>query len=116
VSLSPIGNLLATTSKGVMLQRWEASTCKPIGRTLRHDNTIDVLAFSPDGRSVVAGDNGRSGRIWDVLTGNLIGILENAGPVTNAATFSLMASQFSLPTIATQTMVPACGTLSREKC
>jgi WD40 repeat protein len=67
------GKTLASTG-GAELKLWDAETNK-LRRTIKQDNGIRAMAFSPDGTLVACGDGapkaGASGEavIWDVATG-----------------------------------------------
>jgi WD40 repeat protein/tRNA A-37 threonylcarbamoyl transferase component Bud32 len=61
-------------------QLWDAATGRPIGPLLLHRAAIDIVAFSPDGKTLLTGDGGkaylsqvREIRFWDAATGRPIG-------------------------------------------
>jgi WD40 repeat protein/serine/threonine protein kinase len=41
--------------------------------TLMHDSSVEELAFSPDGRTVLTGSTDNTARLWDAATGKPIG-------------------------------------------
>ncbi len=65
VTFSPNGQLLATA--GVEVKLWDVHTRKEIG-TLEHGTWVLAVAFSPDGRMLVTGDESGHINIWDVQT------------------------------------------------
>jgi WD40 repeat protein len=63
---------------------WDATTGKALGPPLRHDDTLNVAALSPDGRTVLTGGEGAA-RLWDGTTGKLLAPrLNHTGPVYRA--------------------------------
>ena len=44
-----------------------------MGQTLRHDETVWALGFSPDSRMAVTGSWDRTARLWETATGKAIG-------------------------------------------
>ena len=82
VDFSPDGQILASGDRGGALKLWDSSTGDLI-RTIETHNSIDSLAFSPDGRSFITATNPPprysesdqekkaepSIYVWDVATG-----------------------------------------------
>ena len=73
ITFSPNGHLLATASKHIKL--WNVSTQTEVA-TLRHDEDVEALAFSPDGEFLAAGDGEGSVKIWDVQKRDVIAQLQ----------------------------------------
>ena len=73
VAFSPNGELLAAASYGGYIVLWEARTGKLVRRLRLSDQgyLADHIAFSADGRLVVAGTMGII-RLWEVATGQLV--------------------------------------------
>ncbi len=72
LALSPDGRILAAgTFKGVWL--WDTGTGQVRSGLLKHNHTVSCLAFSPDGKTLVAGasgpDPGAELKFWEVETG-----------------------------------------------
>ena len=52
---------------------WDAATGRPIGEPLEHQQVVEAVAFSPDGKSVLTGSADGTARLWDAATGRPIG-------------------------------------------
>ena len=93
VSFSPNGKMILTASRDGAARLWDAGTTRATGVVLRHpysirDNDsslgpdsetreqtslIKAIAFSPDGKTVLTGSVDATARLWDVVSGKLIG-------------------------------------------
>ncbi len=85
VAFSPDGQRLATAGQHVKL--WEISTQNEIA-TLRHDEYVWALAFSPNGQLLAAGDGEGKVKIWDVQRQQSMVQLEGDTDSVYAAAFS----------------------------
>jgi WD40 repeat protein len=89
LACSPDGSLLATASWDMTAKLWDAAS----GRA---HCTLDVgqecysVSFSPDGRLVAAGSNGRVA-VWEVATGDLVRRFKGHRYVTFSPDGSLLA-------------------------
>ena len=68
VALSPDGNLAATDN--ILWDFWD--TDNPAGFHLESKGRIAAVAFSPDSKRIITGDNGHLVGIWDVESGKEI--------------------------------------------
>ena len=67
---------------------WDAATGQPIGKPWHVESGIGVLAFSPDGKTVLSGSAKKTAQLWSAVTGKPIGRpLVHEGDVL-AVTFS----------------------------
>ncbi len=72
-SFSPDGVILAVSSQedGYSVQLWDVATGKLL-RTVPHNNRVDAMAFSPDGRFLVTLLRDGSKMVWDSRGGTLL--------------------------------------------
>ncbi len=93
ISFSPSGKTILTVSRDGAARLWDAVTCRATGVVLRHpysirnndssmqpasdmrnqSSAIKAIAFSPDGKVVLTGSIDATARLWDVVSGKLIG-------------------------------------------
>jgi WD40 repeat protein len=85
VEFSPNGEILATAG----LQKiyfWNTSTWEPIGEPLiGHKDIVFSISFSPDGRFLASSGDDGTVRLWDVYSGQQIGVPiadETASPIS----------------------------------
>jgi WD40 repeat protein len=88
-AFSPDGRTIVTTSEFPenSARLWAA---KPRGATYRlegHHSPVLAAAFSPDGRMIITASADQTARLWDVATGQEIGLLDLPGRV-NIVAFS----------------------------
>ncbi|CCA73757.1 hypothetical protein PIIN_07712, partial [Serendipita indica DSM 11827] len=59
-----------------------------------HDDSVNTIAFSPDGSKIASGSNDNTIRLWDVVTGQPLGEpLRGHGGSINSVAFSIDGSQ-----------------------
>jgi eukaryotic-like serine/threonine-protein kinase len=64
---------------------WQWADGKMIG-SMRHDNAVLTVAFSPDGKRIATGSIDRTARLWEAGTGKpLCNPIKHGGPVTATA-------------------------------
>jgi serine/threonine protein kinase/WD40 repeat protein/tetratricopeptide (TPR) repeat protein len=71
VVCTPDGRYFATASFEGIARVWETATGRPASPPLPHNNYVATVAFSPDGKTLAAGDYGPAGLIkfWDWRAG-----------------------------------------------
>ncbi len=71
---------------GDVVRLWdEAVAARPVGEPLKHDGPVVALAFSPDGKTLLAGCGGGTGQLWDVASCKRRRTLKHQGPVVAVA-------------------------------
>lgn len=106
VSFSPDGKMLATAGKDNAIVLWNTATGKEIsslevqprkglagsiGRwksLAGYSQWVVAVAFSPDGKSLASGGNGKAVILWDVKTGEQTNILEGHSSRVRSVAFS----------------------------
>lgn len=84
LTLSPDGKYLLSSSTDKTIKLVDIALRKEI-RTIIVDHTVYCAAFSPDGNTVVTGDNDRNLVVWDFRTWKIVKKIkqsDNGGPVT----------------------------------
>jgi serine/threonine protein kinase/WD40 repeat protein len=65
IAVAPAGNVIATVGEDQTLNLWERTTYRHRARVRAHTNSIDGLAISPDGQTVLTGSFGDGvTRVW----------------------------------------------------
>jgi WD40 repeat protein/tRNA A-37 threonylcarbamoyl transferase component Bud32/Flp pilus assembly protein TadD len=54
---------------------WEVASGRAIGPIFQHQDLVESVAYSRDGRTIVTGSQDRTARAWDVATGQPLGPL-----------------------------------------
>jgi WD40 repeat protein len=67
------GGADSSTQQGGSARTWDVSRAKPIGTSISQDGAILVVAFSPDGSTLLTAGNDNSARLWAIATGQLAG-------------------------------------------
>jgi hypothetical protein len=86
VAFSPDGRFLTNASESEVVT-WEVATGKPHGALRGHLDVVTDIAISPDGRVLASVSADRTIRLWDILTGRLLGmpLTGHTDPVTSVA-------------------------------
>jgi WD40 repeat protein len=64
--MSPDEKTLVTGGADKAPNLWEVTSGRLLGHLQGHTSDIETVAFTPDGRFIVSGSEGRSVRIWSV--------------------------------------------------
>jgi WD40 repeat protein len=85
LAFSPRGNLLAA-AVGLYVELWDLTRKQRLAVLSGHRNSVEALAFTPDGQSLLSGGLDRTVRRWEVRTGRLQGAWDwQVGPVNALA-------------------------------
>jgi WD40 repeat protein len=94
VAMSPDGSSFTIVTSGnpyeVQLRNGQTGQ---LMRTRDAANSISVVAFSPNGRQIFAGDNNGQVEVWDAVTGHRR-VLDTPGPAVNDVEFNNSGSEF----------------------
>ena len=70
------------------MRLWDVDTLAEIAILRGHTGWVNSVAFNPDGRTIVSGDQHGTVRLWDVATLTSMGILEGHTYAVNSVSFS----------------------------
>lgn len=68
---SPGGNLIAWAS-GNEIKLWDVKNAKMLPPVAGHRHRVNIIAFSPDGKTLVSGADGESVKLWSVTDGRFM--------------------------------------------
>jgi WD40 repeat protein/serine/threonine protein kinase len=82
---SPDDRLLAT-AEGRTAQLWDTATGQPHGPALQLERTVDMIAFSPDGKLLATHSLEGVSRLWETATGKPAGpVMQSNGSLDKSA-------------------------------
>src|SRR5204862_5133791 len=88
VTFSPDGRTVAAADRAYAVHLWAADDGKILHRMPGHDDTIDTVAFTGDGKTLLV-IGYRETRLWDVATGKKLATPPGKRfPTGNCAAFS----------------------------
>ncbi len=71
VAISPDSQIFASSGDR-LIKVWNLTTGKEIATLKSHVQRVNVVAISPDGRTLVSGSDDKTIKIWDLPTGELV--------------------------------------------
>jgi WD40 repeat protein len=79
VASSPDGNLIAEAADGdYMVRLWNTSALDKGPMLLSgHTSSVNSVAFSPDGKTLLTGGDDESAQLWDTATGKNQGVIND---------------------------------------
>ena len=92
MALSPDGTCLASSSSSYnnTVQLWDTASGLAVGEPLcGHSNSVNSVAFSPDGTRLASGSHDNTVRLWDTVSGR------TAGELLRCHTYSVNSVAFS---------------------
>jgi serine/threonine protein kinase len=82
--------VLIASDEGI--QVWDLAALRPVRSFPRHTGTVNAVAISSDGRRAVSGGSDRTVRLWDLVAGRCLLVLEgHKDAVTSVAAGSSVA-------------------------
>jgi WD40 repeat protein len=87
VAFSPDGRYVVSGGEDKQACLWDVSTGEAV-RTFAHEDRVDVIRFSPDGRRILVGTNRFNGHavyVWETRSGHLLRAFTPGAPVRGAA-------------------------------
>jgi len=89
LAVSPDGRLLVTGSEEGTVKMWRMDTFREVGLLRGHLLGVHSVAFSPDGKRIATGSNGREAvKLWDTESGQEVLTLEGSSSIFRMTAFS----------------------------
>ena len=70
-----MGSLLASGAADGMIKLWDPASGRELSSIHAHANCVNVVAFSPDGRTLASASCDHTIKLWDAATQQLLGTL-----------------------------------------
>ena len=86
MSIAAPGRPYAREAEGALLQA--VQQLREVRRFVFHEAVVSSVAFSPDGRTVVAGSGDKTARLWEVASGREIAVLRGHADAVSSVAFS----------------------------
>ncbi len=80
--------LAITGSVDDTVKVWDVETGQVITNFTKHSDTIQEVAFSPDGTKAITGSNDKTAKVWDVETGQVITNFTGHSGLVSTSAFS----------------------------
>lgn len=82
IAVLPRTGVVASRGEGGTVVVWDTATGRELTRLPAHSQTVEALAFSPDGAYLATGSTDKTVRVWDWRTGQLVHTMADAqGPI-----------------------------------
>ena len=65
---SPDGKSILTGSEDQTARLWDGTTGTPLGRPMRHNAAVYLVAYSPDSKTIATSSLDRRALLWDAVT------------------------------------------------
>ncbi|MFO0852553.1 MAG: serine/threonine-protein kinase [Gemmataceae bacterium] len=88
VAVLPRTGVVASRGEGGTVVVWDTATGRELTRLSAHAQTVEALAFSPDGTHLATGSTDKTVRVWDWRTGQLVHTMADAQGAIRGLAFS----------------------------
>ncbi len=85
---APMANASSAPVEDGTLEVWDADTGSELLSLKGHAGLVYAVAFSPDGKRIVSGGQGKTAKVWDAVTGQRTLSLMGHIAAVNAVAFS----------------------------
>jgi WD40 repeat protein len=102
IAVSPVGDLVATSSKDKMVIVWDTTSWALKTTMSGHTRNVRSVCFNRDGDHLISGSDDETAIIWDVNNGSLLHKFD-CGPIVFGVAFSLVDAKIIVCTVRTIT-------------